>query len=70
MRIRKGIEGQKFWRCYLQTSVARATTVADQLEAVSGEHKHAKEKVQATGAEGSVHQRQNVSRTGINKRIP
>ena len=68
--IRKGIEGQEFWQCCLQTSVARATTVADQLEDVRGEHKHAKEKVQATGAEGSVDQRQNVSRTSIHKQIP
>ena len=38
IRIRKGIE---FWRCCLQTCVAKATTVEDQLEAVRGEHNHA-----------------------------
>ena len=40
MRIRKGFDGQEFCRC-LQTCVAKATTVEDQLEAVGGEHNHA-----------------------------
>ena len=68
-RIRKGIEGQELGRrCCLQTCVARAKTVVDQLEAVRGEHNHTpKEKVQATGAEGSVDQGQNVSMTSFNK---
>ena len=73
LRIRKGIEGREFWRCCLRTCVARATTVGNQLEAVRGEYNHApKEKVQATGAEVQQikDQRQNVSRTGFNKRIP
>ena len=43
------------------------TTVGDQLEAVKRGHNHApKEKVQTTRAEGSVDQRENVSRTSIN----
>ena len=42
------------------------TTVGNKLEAVRREHNHApKEKVQATGAEGSADQRENVSRTSI-----
>ena len=37
------------------------------IEAVREEHNHdPKEKVQATGAEGSADQRQNVSRTSFN----
>ena len=41
LRIRRGNEGQEFWRCCLRTCAARATTVGDQLEAVRGEHSHA-----------------------------
>ena len=37
MRIRKGIDGQEFWRCCLQACVVKATTVEDQLEAVRGD---------------------------------
>ena len=48
-------------------SQLETTTVGDQLEAVRGEHNHVpKEKVQVTGAEGSVDQGENVSRTSIN----
>ena len=48
-------------------SQLETATVGDQLETVRGEHNHApKGKVQATGAEGSVDQRENVSRTSIN----
>ena len=66
LSIRKGIEGWEFWWCCLRTYVARATTVGDQLEAVRWEHNHApKEKVQATGAESSADQKQNVSRTSF-----
>ena len=44
-------------------SQLETTTVGDQLEVVRGEHNNApKEKVQETGAEGSVDQRENVSR--------
>ena len=39
MRIRKGIDGWEFWQCCLRTCAA--TTVADQLEAVRGQHNHA-----------------------------
>ena len=38
-------ELKEFWRCCLQISVARATTVGDQLEDVRGERRHAQEKV-------------------------
>ena len=44
-RIKKGIEGQELGRrCCLQTCVARAKTVVDQLEAVRGERNHAPKK--------------------------
>ena len=33
LSIRKEIKGREFWRCCLQTCVARAKTVGDQLEA-------------------------------------
>ena len=53
--LERDFEGWEFWRCC-------------QLEAVRGEHNHTpKEKIiQATGAEGSTDQRENVSRTSIN----
>ena len=59
IRIRKGIEGREFWQCCPRTCVIRVTTVNGERNIMANHAYAPKEKVQATGAEGSVDQRQN-----------